>query len=142
MSLTELASRIAAGRLDAGVVCGAEALASLVAAQKEGGEPDWPDADPDRAGDEVLEGEAAGQSDAEAAVGANAPVAVYPLIENALRAAAGAGARRAPRAHRRAVVAVQRGGGREPLRVDPGGALGRLPRDPLDGEPPGLATPT
>jgi acetyl-CoA C-acetyltransferase len=79
-----LAARIAAGQLDAAIVTGAEALYTVAR-----GGAAWPPADGDRAAGEVLEGEAAPNTDAELAVGLIAPIMAYPLIENALRAAAG-----------------------------------------------------
>ena len=84
-----LAARIAAGALDCAVVCGAEALSTAARAMKAGGAPDWPAADGARAADEVLEGESAPNTEAELAAGLIAPIMAYPLIENALRAAAG-----------------------------------------------------
>lgn len=85
----EIAARIGSGSLDAAVVCGAEALATLSSLQKEDEEPRWPAPDGDRAAGEVLEGEHAGDSEVERAIGVGAPVVMYPLIENAIRAAAG-----------------------------------------------------
>jgi acetyl-CoA C-acetyltransferase len=84
-----LAQRIQDGALDAAIVCGAEALSTAAAAMKRGEAPDWPAADPARAADEVLEADQAAGTDAETAVGLIAPIMAYPLIENALRAAAG-----------------------------------------------------
>jgi len=84
-----LAARIAAGELDAAVVCGAEALHTQAAAMRAGADLGWPAPDGGRAADEVLAGEAAPNSDEELAVGLIAPIMAYPLIENALRAAAG-----------------------------------------------------
>jgi acetyl-CoA C-acetyltransferase len=79
-----LAREIAAGQLEAAIVCGAEALASVV----KGASGDWPAPDPEREA-EVVEGEAAPNTDAETAVGMIAPIMAYPLIENALMRAAG-----------------------------------------------------
>jgi acetyl-CoA C-acetyltransferase len=80
-----LGARIAAGELDCAVVTGAEALYSVA----RGGATGWPEPDGGRAAGEVLEGEAAPNTDAELAVGLIAPIMAYPLIENALRAASG-----------------------------------------------------
>jgi acetyl-CoA C-acetyltransferase len=84
-----LAARIADGQLDAAVVCGAEALFTAAAAARSGEPTGWPQPDPARAPGEVLEGEAAPNTEAETAVGLIAPIMAYPLIENALRAASG-----------------------------------------------------
>ncbi len=43
-----LAERIQAGRLDAAIVCGAEALSTVARLAKQGQAPDWPAADPAR----------------------------------------------------------------------------------------------
>jgi acetyl-CoA C-acetyltransferase len=85
-----LAQRIQDGALDAAIVTGAEALSTVARLAKAGQAPDWPAADPGRAAGEVLEGERAASTDAEAAVGMIAPIMAYPLIENAIRAARGA----------------------------------------------------
>ena len=84
-----LAERIQQGALDAAIVCGAEALSTVAACMRRGEAPDWPAADGERRADEVLEEDAAANTDAEQAVGLIAPIMAYPLIENALRAAAG-----------------------------------------------------
>ncbi len=80
-----LAQRIQEGALSVAAVCGAEALHTAAT----GPPPAWPAADGSRAPDEVLEGEAAPATSEEAAVGLIAPIMAYPLIENALRVAAG-----------------------------------------------------
>jgi acetyl-CoA C-acetyltransferase len=80
--LGALGSRIAASEMDSAVVCGAEAL--YTAARAGGMPPGWAAADPDRAADEVLEGEAAPGTAQETEVGIIAPIMAYPLIENAI----------------------------------------------------------
>jgi acetyl-CoA C-acetyltransferase len=97
-----LAQRIQDGALDAAVVTGAEALSTVARLAKAGQAPDWPPADPGRAAGEVLEGERAASTDAEAAVGMIAPIMAYPLIENAIRAARGA----TPAAHLQAIATL------------------------------------
>lgn len=97
-----LAQRIAAGALDAAIVCGAEALSTVARLAREGAAPDWPAADPGRAAGEVLEGEQAASTEAENAVGMIAPIMAYPLIENAIRAASGA----TPDEHLRAIAGL------------------------------------
>ncbi|HET6507101.1 MAG TPA: hypothetical protein VFG42_09940 [Baekduia sp.] len=97
-----LAGRIQAGTLDAAIVGGAEALSTVARLAREGAAPDWPAPDPDRAADEVLEGERAASTEAESAVGMIAPIMAYPLIENAIRAASGA----TPAAHLRTIAGL------------------------------------
>jgi acetyl-CoA C-acetyltransferase len=88
--VNEVAARIGRGALDAAIVCGAEALSTLAGAMKRGEAPaGWPPADAGREAGEALEGEAAANNEAETAAGLYAPIMAYPLIENALRAAAG-----------------------------------------------------
>jgi acetyl-CoA C-acetyltransferase len=84
-----LAARIQAGRLDAAVVCGAEALSTVARLMKQGEQPDWPAPDPARSADEVVEQDRPAATDGETAVGMIAPIMAYPLIENAIGAAAG-----------------------------------------------------
>ncbi len=87
--LGALAGWIAAGEMDSGVVCGAEALYTL--ARAGGPPPDWAPADPARGTAEVLEGEADPGTAAEREVGVIAPIMAYPLIENAIGHARGEG---------------------------------------------------
>ena len=87
--LSDVATRIAAGELDAGIVCGAEALATLAAAMKEQREPDWPELDPDAAPTRLLGSERFPATDAEVAANLIAPIVMYPLFESALWAQRG-----------------------------------------------------
>jgi len=87
--LSDMCSRIAEGALDVGIVCGAEALATLAAAMKAGAEPDWPALDEGAAPTRVLGSERFPASDAEVAANLIAPVAMYPLFESALWAERG-----------------------------------------------------
>ena len=66
------------------------------------------------------------------------PVYAYPLFENALRAANGWTLEEHADPHRRAVVTLQRGGGRQPRRLDPKGAHGRRDHHAVGGQPDGL----
>jgi acetyl-CoA C-acetyltransferase len=84
-----LARRIADGELDVAIAGGGEAVATLAGAMKRGEAPGWPDADGERRAGEVLEDERPAANDAETAAGMIAPIMAYPLIENAIRAAAG-----------------------------------------------------
>ncbi|WP_445152106.1 acetyl-CoA acetyltransferase [Baekduia sp. Peel2402] len=97
-----LAERIQAGTLDAAIVCGAESLSTVARLARTGEAPDWPAPDPERAADEVLEGEQPASTEAEAAVGMIAPIMAYPLIENAIRAASG----RTPAEHLRTIAGL------------------------------------
>ncbi len=87
--LSDVATRIAAGDLDAGVICGAEALATLSRASREGREPTWTALDAGAAPTRVLGAARQPASDAELAAGLIAPILVYPLFEHALWARAG-----------------------------------------------------
>ncbi len=82
--LSDVATRVATGELEAGIVCGAEALATLAAAMREQREPDWPALDPDAAPTRLLGSERFPASDAEVAANLIAPIVMYPLFENAL----------------------------------------------------------
>ena len=84
-----VAQRIADGELDAAIVGGGESVASLAAAMKRGESPGWPEPDAGRTPDEVLEDDRPSANAAETAAGMIAPIMAYPLIENAIRAAAG-----------------------------------------------------
>lgn len=84
-----IAQRIQEGALDAGLVCGAEALKTLAEAMKRGEMPDWPAADPAREPGEVLEPDSPANTDDETAVGLIAPIMAYPLLEQAIRVDAG-----------------------------------------------------
>ena len=87
--LSDVTARIAAGELEAGVICGAEALATLSRALRDGTEPDWTPLDVDARPTRVLGSARAPASDAETAANLIAPVAMYPLFEHALWAASG-----------------------------------------------------
>ncbi len=87
--VSDIAGRIAAGRLDAGIVCGAEALATLARAMKDGQEPDWPALDDGCSPTRTLGSDRFPASDTELAADLIAPVVVYPLFESALWARAG-----------------------------------------------------
>ncbi|HEX4106948.1 MAG TPA: acetyl-CoA acetyltransferase [Solirubrobacteraceae bacterium] len=87
--LATLAERIQDGQLDGAILCGAEAVHTLGAILKRGEQLPWPPFDPDRRTAEVLEPEAPPSTEAELAVGITLPLVAYPLLENALRHAAG-----------------------------------------------------
>jgi acetyl-CoA C-acetyltransferase len=97
-----LARRIADGALDAAIVCGGEALHTLAGALRSGEPTGWPEPDGARAAGEVAGVDRPAGTDAEAEVGLIAPIMAYPLIENALRAAAG----RSPAEHLRRIAGL------------------------------------
>jgi acetyl-CoA C-acetyltransferase len=81
------AERIAAGEIDVAVICGGELLRSSHLAQRQNLALDWnedPGGEPEHYGDARL-----GWSEIEAKQGLMAAIYFYPLIENAIRAAAG-----------------------------------------------------
>ena len=87
--LSDIAARIAAGELDAGVICGAEALATLSRVARDGGEPDWTALDAGAAPTRVLGSDRPPANAPEIAANLIAPVVMYPLFEHALWARAG-----------------------------------------------------
>lgn len=80
---------IAAGQLDVALVTGAEAWRTRMAFRKAGERPDWTVEAEDAAPGTVLGEDLVMNPPAEADLGIVMPVQVYPLFENALRAAAG-----------------------------------------------------
>jgi acetyl-CoA C-acetyltransferase len=93
--ISETARMIGAGELDVAVLTGAEAIGSLIASHRRGGDPPWhiqaQDVNPDRAfGTDRLPG-----TELESSRGLTIPLFVYALIETAVRGRAG----RAPDAH-------------------------------------------
>lgn len=80
---------IAEGEAEVVLVCGAEAGATLVAAQKAGKQPDWPVQPSGTQPTRVLGKDSEANNDAEAAAGLGAPVYMYGLIESAIRAKTG-----------------------------------------------------
>lgn len=88
--LAELASEIAAGRLDVALLSGAEAIATLRAAQRSGSTPNWPSQDAAAAPSMLLGSERIASNDAELAVDVAAPLYVYALLETAVQRRDGA----------------------------------------------------
>ncbi len=81
----DLAAAIARGDVDAGIIVGVEALATLARALKAGTEPDgWPPLDDGAAPNRIVGQDRAGSSDVENAVGLIAPMMMYPLFEQSL----------------------------------------------------------
>jgi acetyl-CoA C-acetyltransferase len=98
--VNELAARIASGRVRFALLAGAEAVYAFRRMQRAHVTPAWlsgGDGTPETIGDARQ-----GTSDHEVAHGFQAPVQIYPLFENALRAHAG----RTPSAHTRALGAL------------------------------------
>jgi len=88
MLLNHLAGEIQAGRVGAALLCGGDAIDARWRARRDGTWLPWPEA-PDGRPDLVLGDNRPGNNEAEIAVGLSEPVAVYPLLESALRAEAG-----------------------------------------------------
>ena len=82
-----VADRIARGESELGFVAGCNNLRTLTLAQKAGQLPDWPiggDSPP-----EIMGTTKSGIRSSEEAIGLKRPIQVYPIFENALRAARG-----------------------------------------------------
>ena len=82
-----VAAKIVAGECELGLVAGCNNLRTFALARKAGVNPDWP-----TGGDslpEIVGTDTPGSSDAENAVGLVMPIQIYPIFENALRAARG-----------------------------------------------------
>ncbi|HEX4294781.1 MAG TPA: acetyl-CoA acetyltransferase [Rhizomicrobium sp.] len=88
------AEEIARGECEVALLAGAEYIASLLGAMKQGVELGWGDRDPGSDPEEIGD-QRPGTSDCERRYGLHLPVNVYPLFENALRGEAG----RTPAAH-------------------------------------------
>ncbi len=87
--LNQTALDIQGGRADLVLLCGGEAWRTRMAARRLDQRPDWTVQDDDVAPSEVLGHDEAMSHPAEQAQGVFMPVQVYPMFENALRAAAG-----------------------------------------------------
>ncbi|MPY77378.1 MAG: crotonase/enoyl-CoA hydratase family protein [Actinophytocola sp.] len=83
------AQSIAGGLADVVLISGAESGASIVEAQRRGTSPDWPEQPSDVAPRRVIGTEREANNDAETAAGLMAPIYVYALLENAVRARLG-----------------------------------------------------
>ncbi|MBS4752869.1 crotonase/enoyl-CoA hydratase family protein [Nocardioides sp. zg-ZUI104] len=83
------AEAVAAGDASVVLVCGAEAGASFAHAQKQGVEVDWPEQPAGTKPDQVLGNDRDANNEAEAQAGLMAPIYVYALLENAMRAKLG-----------------------------------------------------
>jgi acetyl-CoA C-acetyltransferase len=86
--VNDLCARIAEDGLDVALIAGAEAMATVTRLMKAGEQPPWPQSD-DRRPTRVLGDDRPGSSDAENAAGLIAPIFFYPVLEHALRGAAG-----------------------------------------------------
>jgi acetyl-CoA C-acetyltransferase len=84
--VNETAERICRGEVSVAVIAGAEAFHSLKIARRDGVQLDWgPTGDPGRVVGDVR----GGSNDIEKAHKVHLPIRIYPLFENALRAARG-----------------------------------------------------
>ncbi len=88
--INETARAIAGGELDIALVCGAESVATLIAAQRAGRELEWRRQDDGVAPTRVSGRDRYPVNQAEADVGLPAPLDMYALIESAVRAQSGA----------------------------------------------------
>ena len=91
MLVNHTASAIQRGELDVALVTGAEAIYTRWRARRTGTHLEWSKDGGDRAPDLVLGDDRFGSHNAEVNRGLMAPIQVYPVFENALRAAAGEG---------------------------------------------------
>lgn len=87
--LGDICARIQAGRLDAALLVGAEAVNEFGAAMAEGRETGWPTQPESVAPGRVVGTDRAPSHAAELAASLIAPIAYYPLLESAVRSAAG-----------------------------------------------------
>jgi acetyl-CoA C-acetyltransferase len=98
--VNDVATRITRGEAGLGFIAGCNNMKSLELARRAGVSLDWPEGG---AGSPTLVGkEGQGHDDAEAAVGLDMPINIYPLFENALRVARG----QSLEAHRAAMGAL------------------------------------
>lgn len=102
--LADACTEIQAGRLDAALIAGAEAILPFKRALREGGSTGWPEQEPETAPSRVLGDERPAGHDAELAAGLLAPVHYYPWFESALAAAA----TETPEEHRERVARLWR----------------------------------
>ncbi|RMI31483.1 crotonase/enoyl-CoA hydratase family protein [Nocardia stercoris] len=93
---------VADGTASIVLVCGAEAGATLAAAQKNGRTVAWPEQAADVSPSRILGSEREANNQAEAAAGLGAPVYTYALLESAIRARTG----ESLAAHRETVTAL------------------------------------
>lgn len=100
--LADAATAIAAGQVDVALISGAEAGASVVAAQRRGDEITWDRQPDDVRPSRVVGLDRPGSSEAELAVGLSAPIYNYALLETAVRRRLGNG----PDEHMRALSAM------------------------------------
>ncbi|MDQ1404101.1 MAG: acetyl-CoA C-acetyltransferase, partial [Actinomycetota bacterium] len=89
MLVNDAAAAIRRGDLDVAVVAGAEAIYARLLARKEKSWLEWTSQDGSTLGPEMMGDDRPGTSEAEMARSLALPTQVYPIFENALRAAAG-----------------------------------------------------
>jgi len=89
MLMNDTAMAIQRGDIDVALVAGAEAMYTRYRARKVKVHLEWEQQDPDTAPTQVLGDDRPGVSDLEMARSIMLPIQVYPVFENALRAAAG-----------------------------------------------------
>ncbi len=133
--VNDAAEAIAAGALDIALVAGAEAVQTRLLARQAGHGGSrlrlaWSQQPAEAAPPRLVGHDRPGVSEAEAARSLWLPIQVYPVFENALRAAAGDGLDEHQDADLAAVVALLGRGGPQPLRLVPDRAQRR--GDPHD----------
>lgn len=87
--INDSAQCIADGIADVVLLAGAESGATVVEAQRRGASPDWPSQPSSVAPSRLIGSDRQANNDAESAVGLMAPIYVYALLENAIRAREG-----------------------------------------------------
>jgi len=87
--LADICERIAYGELDVALLAGGEAMNPFMRALREGRATGWPEQPEGTAPDRIVGQDRDASTAAELAAGLIAPIAYYPLFENALRGAAG-----------------------------------------------------
>jgi acetyl-CoA C-acetyltransferase len=87
--VAETAAEIAAGSLDVALLVGGEAWRTVTAAKRAGTALHWSHQPEGTVPDRIFGAPLEHRDPAEVAIGANNPINIYPVLENALRAAAG-----------------------------------------------------
>ncbi len=103
--VNEAGQVIADGEAEVVLVCGAEAGATLAAAQKAGVQPQWPQQDAGTRPDRVVGSEREANNGPETAAGLSVPVYTYALMESALRRKLG----ETPEEHQRRITELWSG---------------------------------
>jgi acetyl-CoA C-acetyltransferase len=100
--ITDTARAIAAGEVDVALISGAEAVASVLAHQRAGGRPQWPEQHDAAPPSQCVGTDRLPSNEAEMAVGLMAPIFNYALLETAVRGRSGA----TPQAHMQSICTL------------------------------------